>query len=152
MKNNILFLLLFALMSCSIVSAQTLTEKSLRAQITDLEMRVQMLEEQIYNDTVMIEHMSKMLDDQQLVIDSLCKTLQIDQKYFKKSQTDLKNNIDGNHQQMITKYDYLDSQINKKSLWAGLVGIGAILITVILYFVIRRKNKNQHEQSHDRQD
>lgn len=100
-----------------------------------------MLEEQIYNDTVMIEQMSKMLDDQQLVIDSLCRTLQIDQKNFKKSQSDLKNNIDGNHEQMINKFDFLNSQINKKSLWAGLVGIGAILLSVILYFVIRRKNK-----------
>lgn len=142
--KNILFLL-FALLPCSIIHAQSSLEMSLRAQITDLEMRVQMLEEQIYNDTVMIEHMSKMLDDQQLVIDSLCKTLQIDQKNFKKSQSDLKSNIDGNHQQMITKYDYLDSQINKKSLYAGLVGIGAIVITVVLYFIIRRKNKHQQD-------
>ncbi len=142
--KNILFLL-FALIPWSFVNAQSTTEKSLRAQITDLEIRVQMLEEQIYNDTVMIEHMSKMLDDQQLVIDSLCKTLQIDQKNFKKSQSDLKSNIDGNHQQMITKYDYLDSQINKKSLYAGLVGIGAIVITVVLYFIIRRKNKHQQD-------
>lgn len=138
--KNILYLL-FALLPYSIVSAQSSTELSLRAQITDLEMRVQMLEEQIYNDTVMIEQMSKMLDDQQLVIDSLCRTLQIDQKNFKKSQSDLKNNIDGNHEQMINKFDFLNSQINKKSLWAGLVGIGAILLSVILYFVIRRKNK-----------
>lgn len=142
--KNILFLL-FALLPCSIIHAQSSSEMSLRAQITDLEMRVQMLEEQIYNDTVMIEHMSKMLDDQQLVIDSLCKTLQIDQKNFKKSQSDLKSNIDGNHQQMITKYDYLDSQINKKSLYAGLVGIGAIVITIVLYFIIRRKNKHQQD-------
>lgn len=138
--KNILYLL-FALLPYSIASAQSSTELSLRAQITDLEMRVQMLEEQIYNDTVMIEQMSKMLDDQQLVIDSLCRTLQIDQKNFKKSQSDLKNNIDGNHEQMINKFDFLNSQINKKSLWAGLVGIGAILLSVILYFVIRRKNK-----------
>ncbi len=142
--KNILFLL-FALIPCSFVSAQSTSEKSLRAQITDLEIRVQMLEEQIYNDTVMIEHMSKLLDEQQVVIDSLCKTLQIDQKNFKKSQSDLKNNIDGNHQQMITKYDYLDSQINKKSLYAGLVGIGAIIITVVLYLIIRRKNKHQQD-------
>lgn len=134
---------LFALISFTSVAAQSSTEMSLRAQISDLEIRVQMLEEQIYNDTVMIEQMSKMLDDQQLIIDSLCKTLQIDQKNFKKSQSDLKNNIDGNHQQMISKYDYLDSQINKKSLWAGLVGIGAIIVSLILYFIIRKKNKKQ---------
>lgn len=131
---------LFALISFTSVAAQSSTEMSLRAQISDLEIRVQMLEEQIYNDTVMIEQMLKMLDDQQLIIDSLCKTLQIDQKNFKKSQSDLKNNIDGNHQQMISKYDYLDSQINKKSLWAGLVGIGAIIVSLILYFIIRKKN------------
>lgn len=142
MKKNLLFIL-FVLIPISTLSAQTTTEKSLRAQVSDLEIRVQMLEEQIYNDTVMIEHMSKVIDEQQIVIDSLCKTLQIDQKNFKKSQSDLKSNIDGNHQQMITKYDYLDSQINKKSLWAGLVGIGAIIVSLILYFVIRKKNKKQ---------
>lgn len=139
--KKILFSLFAFIAPFTIVAAQSSTEMSLRAQISDLEIRVQMLEEQIYNDTVMIEQMSKMLDEQQLVIDSLCKTLQIDQKNFKKSQSDLKNNIDGNHQQMITKYDYLDSQINKKSLWAGLVGIGAIVVSLILYFIIRRKNK-----------
>lgn len=138
--KNIIFLL-FALLPYSLTSAQS--ELSMRAQVTDLEMRVQMLEEQIYNDTVMIEQMSKMLDEQQLVIDSLCEALQIDQKNFKKSQSDLKSNIDGNHEQMISKFDYLYSQINKKSMWAGLVGIGAILITVVLYFVIRRKSKKQ---------
>ncbi len=143
--KNILLLLIALLPHSVVLLAQSSSELTLRAQITDLEIRVQMLEEQITNDTIMIEHMSRTIDEQQVVIDSLCKTLQIDQKNFKKSQSDLKNNIDGNHEQMISKYDYLDSQINKKSLWAGLVGIGAIILSLILYLVIRRKNRKHAE-------
>ncbi len=120
-------------------------DMSLRAQISDLEIRVSMLEEQLYNDTVMIEQMSRMIDEQQIVIDSLCQCLQIDQKNLTKTKSDLKSNIDGNHEQMITKYDYLDAQINKKTLLAGLVGVGAILVSIILYLVIRRKNKKQND-------
>lgn len=120
-------------------------DMSLRAQISDLEIRVSMLEEQLYNDTVMIEQMSRLIDEQQIVIDSLCQCLQIDQKNLTKTKSDLKSSIDGNHEQMITKYDYLDAQINKKTLLAGLVGVGAILVSIILYFVIRRKNKKQKD-------
>lgn len=126
------------------VNAQYLSgraDANIQIHLNDLEMRVRLLEEQIYNDTVQIERMSKVIDEQQILIDSLCTALQIDQKNLTKTTNSLKGNIDGNHEEMLGKVDFLLSQINTKSLWAGLVGLGAILLSIILYIIIRRKKK-----------
>ncbi len=111
-----------------------------------METRIRLLEEQIYNDTVQIERMSQVIDEQQVIIDSLCQELQIDQKNLKKAKFNLKGDIDENHEIMLTKVDFLLKQINTKSLWAGLVGIGAIILSFILYFIIRKKNKKNTQK------
>lgn len=124
--------------------AQYLSERAdanVQVQLNDMETRIRMLEEQIYNDTVQIERMSQVIDEQQVIIDSLCQALQIDEKNLKKTKYNLKGDIDENHEIMLTKVDFLLRQINTKSLWAGLVGIGAIILSFVLYFIIRKKNR-----------
>ncbi len=128
-------------------NAQYLSERAdadVQVQLNDMETRIRMLEEQIYNDTVQIERMSQIIDEQQIIIDSLCQALKIDEKNLTKTKYNLKGDIDENHEIMLTKVDFLLAQINTKSLWAGLVGIGAIVLSVILYIIIRRKNKKNH--------
>lgn len=130
------------IISCLALSVNAQNLSDVHIHLNDLEMRVRLLEEQIYNDTVQIERMSKVIDQQQILIDSLCTALQIDQKNLTKTKSTLKGDIDENHEIMLDKVDFLLSQINTKSMWAGLVGLGAILLSVVLYFIIRRKKKD----------
>lgn len=142
------FILVFILcITAFTANAQYLSERAdadVQVQLNDMETRIRMLEEQIYNDTVQIERMSQIIDEQQIIIDSLCQVMKIDEKNLKKTSFSLKGDIDENHEIMLTKVDFLLAQINTKSLWAALVGIGAIVLSIILYIVIRRKNKKNN--------
>lgn len=139
--RKIVITFIFCLLTVAANAQSSRLDANAYVHLNDLEMRVRLLEEQIYNDTVMIERLSQMVDQQQILIDSLCTALQIDQKELVNTKSKLKGDIDGNHEEMLTKVDFLLSQINTKSMWAGLVGIGAILLTIILYIIIRKKKK-----------
>lgn len=144
MKKSLSFLFFLCVAFC--VSAQNIDDLGeLKTQISVLSSSVKSLKAQESTHHQKIAELTNRLERQNLQIDSLRNLANQNSKTIEEATKSLGNDIDITKQSLSDNVSLMNSSINSKALYAGIVGLIAIIIAIVFFFYHKKQSSKNSE-------
>jgi hypothetical protein len=139
MKIRLTLLLLFCCLNSATLLAQTSTDVlKLKNEVENLSKETNALKVVQQQNADKIKSLESLVSSQEVMIDSLKTRSERNDIAINNTTTELKKDIDITNNSLKTSSKVMATQINLKSLFAGIIGLIAAILAVI-FFILHRK-------------
>lgn len=146
--NNIKVLIAAVLCACStlVLNAQENDDYTkFQSQIDNLSSDVEILKARERKNSNDLSNLSKIINEQKGTIDSLLLISATNEKRIDDTAKTLENDINNTQASLSDILSHLNADINSKSLYAGIVGVIALIFAIIIYIFYKRETGIHHE-------
>lgn len=139
MKKSLLIIQLVLFAGLNSFAQDDSKQIELEKQVRLLKTEISTLKQNQQSSNGKISDLSNTISAQSRSIDSLCKDISKVNEQIKQTSSDMKKDISDTNDNINYKEKAMMSAINTKSVYAGLIGLLALVLSVVIFIRYRRR-------------